>query len=278
MWCAAGGACRLAPGVRLRSATRRNLRERLSWVAALVLCLIGVTAAVNRGLHVGDAGARVQATGVFDALGVRVSPADSARMALTDHRFAQRPLLTRLHVLAGGLFLLLAPLQFWRRFRNSHRGVHRWSGRLLLVLLIISVSASVPFGILAPYAGAPEGVIVTAVTLLTVGGAARAYWAIRTQRVDLHREWMLRVFALAAGIASVRLVDTALILLILPFVSSVTIFVLSLWLGWGLTLAGVEWWIVKTRRSASSSSSAWNGTRTSKFAALTGRAARVSTH
>jgi len=232
------------------------LRERLIWVAALVLCLIGVTAAVNRSLHVADAGARVQATHVFDALGVRVSPADSARMALADHRFAQRPSLTRLHVGAGGLFLLLAPLQFWRRLRISHRTVHRWSGRLLLVLLIISVSASVPFGILAPYAGAPEGVIVTVAALLTIGGAGRAYWAIRTQRVELHREWMLRVFALGAGIASVRLVDSVLVLLILPLVSSVTIFVLSLWLGWGLTLAGVEWWIVKTRRIGALAASA----------------------
>jgi hypothetical protein len=226
------------------------LRERLIWVAALVLCLIGVTSAVNRSLHVADAGARVQATGVFDKLDVRVSPADSARMALTDYRFGQRPALTRLHVGAGGLFLLLAPLQFWRRLRNSHRTVHRWSGRLLLVLLVISVSASVPFGILAPYAGAPEGVIVTVVALLTIAGAGRAYWAIRTRRVDLHREWMLRVFALGAGIASVRLVDAVLILLILPLVSSVTIFVLSLWLGWGFTLVGVEWWIAKTRRLA----------------------------
>ena len=226
------------------------MRERLIWVAALVLCLIGVTSAVHRALHVADAGARVQAAGVFDALGVRVSPADSARLALTDHRFAQRPLLTRLHVIAGGLFLLFAPLQFWGRLRNSYRSVHRWSGRLLLVLLVIAVLASVPFGILAPYAGAPEGVIVTVVALLAIGGAGRAYWAIRTQRVDLHREWMLRVFALGVGIASVRLVNTVLLMLILPFVSSVTIFVLSLWLGWGLTLAGVEWWIVSTRRVA----------------------------
>lgn len=125
------------------------MRERLVWLAALVLCLIGVTAAVNRALHVGDAGARALASGVFDTLGVRVSPADSARMALTDHRFAQRPSLTRLHVVAGGLFLLLAPLQFWRRLRDSHRRVHRWSGRLLLVLLIIRCwracpSASLP--------------------------------------------------------------------------------------------------------------------------------------
>ena len=226
------------------------MRERLIWVAALVLCLIGVTSAVHRALHVADAGARVQAAGVFDALGVQVSPADSARLALTDHRFAQRPSLTRLHVIAGGLFLLLAPLQFWGRLRNSHRRVHRWSGRMLLVLLMISVLASVPFGVLDPYAGAPEGVIVTVVALLAIGGAGRAYWAIRTQRVDLHREWMLRVFALGVGIASVRLVNTVLLMLILPFVSSVTIFVLSLWLGWGLTLAGVEWWIVSTRRVA----------------------------
>jgi hypothetical protein len=220
------------------------------WVAAVVLCLIGVTAAVNRGLYVGDAGARVQAAHVFDALGVRVSRADSANLALTDHRFAERPVLTRLHVGAGGLFLLLAPFQFWRRLRTARPTVHRWSGRLLLILLILSVSASVPFGIVAPYAGAPEGVIVTIVALLAVGGAARAYWAIRTRRVDLHREWMLRVFALTAGIASVRIIDTALVVLILPFVSSVTIFILSLWLGWGLTLAGAEWWIVNTRHVA----------------------------
>jgi uncharacterized membrane protein len=217
------------------------------WVATVVLCLIGVTAAVNRGVSVADAGARVEATHVFDALGVQISPADSANMALTDYRFGQRPSLTRVHVGTGGLFLLLAPLQFWRRLRNSRRTVHRWLGRLLLMVLIASMLASVPFGILAPYAGAPEGVIVTIVALLSVGGAARAYWAIRSQRVDLHREWMLRVFALAVGIASVRIVDLVLVVLILPFVSSVTIFVVSLWLGWGLTLAGVEWWIVKTR-------------------------------
>jgi uncharacterized membrane protein len=221
--------------------------DRFIWAAALGLCLIGVTAAVNRGLHVADAGARLQATHTFETLGVRVSPADSASMALVDHRFGEHPSLTRLHVVAGGLFLLLAPLQFSRRIRNSHGRVHRWLGRALLALLILSVTASVPFGILAPYAGAPEGVIVTLVALLTIGGAARAWWAIRTGRAGLHREWMLRIFALAAGIASVRLVDSMLVLLILPVVSSVTIFVLSLWLGWGLTLAGAEWWIAKTR-------------------------------
>lgn len=229
------------------------MRERAVWVATLVLCLVGVTAAVNRALYVADAGARLQATNVFASLGVQVSPADSARMALVDRRFGQRPALTRLHVVAGGLFLLLAPLQFWRGLRNRHRAVHRWSGRLLLVLLVISVLASVPFGILAPYAGAPEGVVVTLVTLLALGGAGRAYWAIRTHRVALHREWMLRVFALGVGIASVRFVDAVLVLTILPFVSTVTIFVLSLWLGWGLTLAWTEWWIARTRKLPHSS-------------------------
>ena len=107
------------------------MRERAVWVATLVLCLVGVTAAVNRALYVADAGARLQATNVFASLGVQVSPADSARMALVDRRFGQRPALTRLHVVAGGLFLLLAPLQFWRGLRNRHRAVQdRKSTRL----------------------------------------------------------------------------------------------------------------------------------------------------
>jgi Predicted membrane protein (DUF2306) len=98
--------------------------------------------------------------------------------------------------------------------------------------------------------------LLARLALLILGGAGRAWWAIRTQRIGLHREWMLRVFALGVGIASVRLVEVALLMLILPIVSSVTIFVLSLWVGWGLTLAGVEWWIVRTRRIAAPAASA----------------------
>jgi hypothetical protein len=75
--------------------------------------------------------------------------------------------------------------------------------------------------------------------------------AIRRGEVGRHREWMLRAYALAAGISIVRLVDAALDLAFAPFgMSPATMFVISIWLGWIITGGAAEFWIARTRPSA----------------------------
>jgi len=78
---------------------------------------------------------------------------------------------------------------------------------------------------------------------------ARAVAAIRAGRVAAHREWMIRAFAVALGISTVRLVAAALDLVVSPYgVPLAPLFVASLWIGWGVTVAAAELWIRYTRR------------------------------
>ena len=59
---------------------------------------------------------------------------------------------------------------------------------------------------------------------------------------------MIRAFAVAVGIATVRVVGMVLDVALTPAgVGPADVFVLSLWTGWTVTLAGAEGWIRYTR-------------------------------
>jgi hypothetical protein len=60
----------------------------------------------------------------------------------------------------GGLFLLLAPLQFSSRLRSRHVALHRWSGRILLPLLVAGALPGVYFGVVKPFGGPGEAVAI----------------------------------------------------------------------------------------------------------------------
>ena len=156
-----------------------------------------------------------------------------------EHRVA-----TFLHVLPGALVLLLAPLQFSKRLRSRYLGVHRWSGRLIL-LAVIPLSLSGFFFGSMPFAGVPETLAIVVFGGLFLFAAARAFVAIRRRDIARHREWMIRMFAVAVGIETIRLVD---LLLFGAFeISARAAFGISIWLGWIVTVGAAELWIHGTR-------------------------------
>src|ERR671916_3017905 len=74
--------------------------------------------------------------------------------------FLRFPTIVALHVVLGGVYLALAPLQFVRRIRSRHLGYHRWVGRLLVVLgLVVGVTALF-MGLVIPFSGWGERVII----------------------------------------------------------------------------------------------------------------------
>lgn len=176
-------------------------------------------------------------------------PAEVARM---DGSFAAHPGLTLLHVVPGGLFLLFAPLQFSSRVRTRNPALHRWSGRILLPLLVATVLPGMYFGVRIPYGGPGEAV---AIALFGVGlliSIVVAFVAIRRGQIARHREWMIRVFAIAIAIATVRIAFAAIDAALTPSgYPPPDQFVLSVWTGWIVTLAGAEAWIRYTRRRVS---------------------------
>jgi hypothetical protein len=73
---------------------------------------------------------------------------------------------------------------------------------------------------------------------------ARAYVAIRARDVRRHREWMIRMWGVALGVAMQRVVGT--ILLFVTREGPDLWFGPSIWIGFGITVAVAELWIRRT--------------------------------
>jgi uncharacterized membrane protein len=157
-------------------------------------------------------------------------------------------LATVLHILPGGIFLLLAPLQFSSWVRSRFLQFHRWSGRLLVLAAMTAASTGLYFGLFLPFAGPGESVPITLFGGLLWYALWKAVVAIRGRQVVRHREWMIRAFALALAISTVRIVGAVLDLTLTPAgFGPRPMFVLAIWTGWVTTLGAAEIWIRYTR-------------------------------
>jgi uncharacterized membrane protein len=235
-------------------------RAVLAWAATALLVLVGVASTALRGAYLPDLAARTEPTRqrVLRALGAADPPAAgrAAELERFDRRFAAHPRATRLHILPGALFLLLAPLQFAPRLRSGFPRLHRWSGRLLLALGLVTAATGFYFGLLMPFGGAAEAVAIALFGGVFLAALALAFVAIRRGEVARHRAWMIRAFAVAAGIATVRLVGAVFEVVLTPAGwHPRSIFVLGLWTGWSLTLAAGEVWIASVNFVAPTESS-----------------------
>jgi hypothetical protein len=234
-----------------RTRTSDLLAGALWWSVGL-LVLIGVTAALARALFPSDIAIRMEPfrKGLLDAFGLadpfaRQRPAE---LALFDGRFAAHPVATLLHIVPGAIFLVLAPLQFMSRVRDRHIRVHRWSGRAAVLAAWISGLAGLYFGLFMPYAGRGEAVAIALFGGLLLTAVSIGFVSIRRGRVARHREWMIRGFAVAIAISTVRVIAAVLDIALTPVgFGPQQIFVLSIWTGWILTVGAAELWIVRTR-------------------------------
>lgn len=162
-------------------------------------------------------------------------------------RFVQHPWVTLLHMIPGLLFLTLAPLQFVARIRQRHIGLHRGLGRILAPCAAISGL----FALVASFRLPAFGGISTQAATVFFGAVflfslAKAILHIRRKEVHLHREWMIRTFALAMGVANIRVfIGLFAALTDLGFEEA---FGTSFWLGLGTNLLIAEVWINLTRR------------------------------
>jgi hypothetical protein len=225
---------------------------RVLWGGAILLVIVGLTAAIGRGVFMNDIATRGEPLRmqIMEALH-RDDPFAQERAAELVHydsRFSAHPLLTLLHIIPGGIFLILAPLQFSRRIRRRHIQFHRWSGRLLVLSAFVTALSALYFGLLMPYGGPGEAAAMVVFGGLFLVSVTRAFIAIRTHQVVLHREWMIRAFAVAIGISAIRVVGGVLDVALTPAgFRAPEIFVLSIWTGWVITLGFAELWLRHTR-------------------------------
>ncbi len=169
-----------------------------------------------------------------------------------DARYIEHPLIAGLHMYAGILFLILAPLQFSKKLRANHISMHRILGRILMVCALISglygIAALVALPAFGGLATETSGWFFGCIFLFSI---ARAFWCIKNKKIASHREWMIRAFALGLGVGTQRLV-----LAILMMTTSYGFeqnFGPALWLGFAINMIIAEFWINITRSQTRSS-------------------------
>jgi hypothetical protein len=168
-----------------------------------------------------------------------------AAAAAMDAGFAQHRAVTLLHILPASLFMALMPLQFVRRIRAQRLAWHRWSGRLLIVLgLVVGLSALV-MSYTSAIGGANETAATTLYAILFLVFLGLGFWNIRRRRIVQHREWMIRAFGVALGIATTRPIVGAFFAA--GRLSPHEFFGTAFWLGFTLTLLVAEAWIHYSR-------------------------------
>ena len=205
--------------------------EKIGWGIVIALALITSVAAIGRFVTLTSGAEQktpIDASGTFDV------------------RYSQNPVLTNLHMLPGVIFMILGPLQFSRRIRAKWLGFHRWSGRVFLVIGLAGAIFGMALAIRLPAFGGLNTTVATYFFgLIFVFCAMKAYYHVRRREILLHREWMMRAFAIGLGVSTIRIVVAVFVILAHQRMEEV--FGIAFWLGWSINLIAAEVWINLTR-------------------------------
>jgi uncharacterized membrane protein len=214
-----------------RSATVASTPQRV--VSAVTILLVTISlAAVARRAYV-----------LAFPLQLRPQLAGSrfAAAASLDAGFAAHRNLTFLHIIAASFFLLLIPFQFVDGIRSKQLAWHRWSGRILIALgAVVGLSALV-MSFTMNIGGVSETAATTLFAILFLLFLSLGFWNIRRGRIALHREWMIRTFGVALGVATTRPIIGAFFAA--TRLSPHEFFGAAFWLGFTTTLLAAEAWV-----------------------------------
>jgi uncharacterized membrane protein len=103
------------------------------------------------------------------------------------------------HILPALVFLVLAPLQFSRRFRERHLRWHRLNGRVVLGCGTVTGVTALLMSVGMPAIGGVNQAAATILfALFFLFALGKAFRHIRRHEIASHREWMMRAFQLVS--------------------------------------------------------------------------------
>lgn len=155
-----------------------------------------------------------------------------------------------IHVFTSMFALAAGFTQFSRAILRGVPAMHRWVGRLY-VLDVVFVTGPASF-IMAIYAngGLTSKLAFGILAVLWIGFTAAAFLAIRKRRIQEHRQWMIRSYALTISAVTLRAWKYGLVFLFNP--APMDVYRLVAWLGWVPNLILAEYLIrrVSSRTTA----------------------------
>ena len=144
--------------------------------------------------------------------------------------------------------MVLGPLQFVGSLRRRKPGLHRWAGRVVLASGGIIGGTALVMSPQMAIGGANETAATMLFAIVFLFASVKAFLAIRRGKFALHREWMIRAFAIGSAVAAIRPIvgiffGTRKITHLTPH----DFFGTAFWLGFTIQLMVAEIWINYTR-------------------------------
>ena len=179
------------------------------------------------------------------ALSTPPSPNAPAQLAALDAYFTAHAALTYVHILCALVFVLLLPLLFWRRTRNSvtlQRAIFPLG--LIVGITAYAMSAHAVGGWL-------ERAAVLFFNTLFLFALYRAWSFARLNNRPLQQSWMLRAIAILLGIATTRPVMGVFFATSrLTHLTPQQFFGIAFWIGFSLNTIVMELWLRTRGRTA----------------------------
>lgn len=142
------------------------------------------------------------------------------------------------HIFSGPIVLFNGLILLSEYVRRRRGGLHRFLGRVQVVVLLLLV---LPSGVVMSryaFGGWPAGLSFLLLSAATAGCAIVGVVHARRRRFDRHRRWMLRSYVLICSAVALRLISGAAGLVEVP--SPEGVYVVAAWGSWLLPLAAYE--------------------------------------
>lgn len=164
-----------------------------------------------------------------------------------DLQYIEHATASYLHIILGAVLYILGPVQFIDSVRRNHRNLHKLSGYIFIVSLLVSGIASIYMGVKFPVGGSQETTSTLIFATIMMFSVCRALYMVLEGNIELHKEWMIRSYMIALGPATMHMVIPMFIQIGGKGIGEAL--ALSLWIGFVLHLILAEVWISGIRRS-----------------------------
>lgn len=112
------------------------------------------------------------------------------------------------HLVGGSMALAMGLPQFWMGFRNRFMNVHRWTGRLyILGVLVGSIGAFVMATTPEQSLGFGFAFALFALGIAWVITTGAAFFAVIRRKIKLHKEWMIRSYIVTLAFVTFRILS-----------------------------------------------------------------------
>jgi hypothetical protein len=142
------------------------------------------------------------------------------------------------HIFSGPVVLFNGLILLSESVRRRHGGLHRWLGRLQVVVLLLFLLPSSVVMSRHAFSGWPAGLSFLVLSAATASCAIIGVIHARRRRYGQHRRWMLRSYVLICSAVALRLISGAAELVGVP--SPEGAYIVAAWSSWLLPLAACE--------------------------------------